>query len=160
MKAILMSTGEIAVVDDDDHDWLSKFKWSGFSPYPGRYYARTALGGKWMNMHTMIMGVKTGKVIDHKNRNGLDNQRHNLRFCTQSQNLMNRPMTERCKTGFKGVHRRAVNGKYRALISHQGKDIYLGDFADPVSAAKAYNAKAMELDPEFAWLNPIPPNPL
>lgn len=96
-------------------------------------------------------------MIDHKNGNGLDNRRSNLRFCTNAQNQHNqrkwgsrsgKPLSSR----YKGVswHRR---GHWRAKIQAQGKRRYLGQFQSEEAAARAYDRAARELHGEFAVLN-------
>lgn len=105
-------------------------------------------------MQRMLMGKKAGFIVDHKNRNTLDNQRHNLRWATPAQNNFNSEVRQSSQTGFKGVLK--YRGKYVASIRINKKLKRLGTFTCPVEAAKAYNKAATEAEPEFAWLNPIP----
>jgi len=89
--------------------------------------------------------------IDHINHNKSDNRICNLRECTRSQNRANTLPRGRCK--YKGV---CLNGnKYQAQICHNNKQYFLGRFDTPELAALAYNAKAIELHGEFAYLNEV-----
>lgn len=158
MRIIPLTQGFDTLVDDSDYDWISQFKWcahrvswgSGF-----HMYAWTKIPmQRCVHMHSMLLGNKPGFVIDHRDRNGLNNQRENLRHCTNSQNAMNSPPRSSNKTGMKGVT--FHQGAYVAHIRINGKQTYIGRFSDLASAALAYNEMAFELEPEFAYLNPIP----
>jgi len=101
-------------------------------------------------MHNLIMGTK---LVDHKNGNGLDNQKNNLRNCTNQQNHMNRRPKKNCTSKFKGVCRFKKDLKWTAVIKFNRKQIYIGIFGNEEDAAKAYDKKAKELFGEFAYLN-------
>jgi|SRR5687767_13498900 hypothetical protein len=140
--------------DDEDHEKVSKHIWC---VVPNRYtfYAMTRLiigvkKYKTVRMHQLFVN---STCIDHKNGNGLDNRKENLRAATDGQNNFNQPITKRNKTGFKGVH--VHNGKYVACIRVKGKLIHGGCFRSPIEAAKKYNELAIEHHKEFAWLNPL-----
>jgi hypothetical protein len=108
-------------------------------------------------MHREVIGAQKGQIVDHINRDGLDNRKSNLRFCNQSQNRANTKPTS--KSGYKGVTktiRKLVTKSYprwHSVIRHNKIRINLGWFKDPISAAKAYDKKAKELHGEFAVLN-------
>ncbi len=93
-----------------------------------------------------------GFVIDHINRNGLDNRRANLRFATIAQNAQNSRMRKN-RSGYKGVWFAKDKGRFRAAIWYNNKRIYLGYFNSPISAAKAYDEAARKYHKEFAVLN-------
>lgn len=133
-----------------------EFKWCAHSC--GRnIYAKTYNNEKscGLLMHVLIAWKTDGMMIDHRNRNGLDNQRSNLRHCTRSQNLLNSKARSGTETGFKGVSFHVASGRYTARIGHNGKRIHIGYFQDPISAAIAYNQKAKSLYPDHAWLNDV-----
>lgn len=101
MKTITLTQGKVAIVDDDDFDWLNQVKWftkitgNGTRSYAARF-KRINKRPTTIYMHRAIMtddleavGL-TGKEVDHINRNTLDNRRENLRVCTKQQNLANR----------------------------------------------------------------------
>jgi hypothetical protein len=139
------------IVDAEDAWLLTKYKW-----YPKwnkyTYYARTFIDGKQAFLHRMLLKPEGKLQIDHKNFNGLDNQKANLRICTASQNSRcTRKLKERTSK-YKGVSK-IPNGKWRAIITLYGKQVPLGCFILEEEAAKAYDAKAKELFGEFAYLN-------
>lgn len=160
MKEILLTnSGKVALVDDEDFEWLSAFTWQS-EPHRRTWYARAYYSpsrGKRavVRMHRLIL--KTTSDIDHKDGNGLNNQKINLRVATNNQNQYNSRRRRDNSSGFKGVTRHWSNGKWTgkwaARIVHNGRDIWLGSFENPVDAAIAYDDKAMELRPEFARIN-------
>lgn len=103
-------------------------------------------------MHQMILPGR--KEVDHRDTNGLNNQRDNLRGCGRNENRYNsRKTTRACTSRFKGVSWNKFDKKWTAMIGFQGKSHYLGQFTDEVEAAKAYNAAAVRMFGEFARPN-------
>ena len=101
-------------------------------------------------MHREIMQPPPGMVVDHINRNGLDNREANLRNCTRLQNLQNR-YWDAGQSQYRGV---CLQGdKWMATAGYDGETIYVGLFDDEVAAAKARDRKAHELAGDFAYLN-------
>jgi hypothetical protein len=103
-------------------------------------------------MHRFLIG-EAGLYVDHRNGDGLDNRRANLRSATNSQNQANRGKSKRNKSGFKGVYFHKPAQKFLASIQFEGKLRHLGLFADPIEAAKAYDAAALEYFGQFAKTN-------
>jgi hypothetical protein len=101
-------------------------------------------------MHRIIAGYSR---TDHANNNGLDNQRHNLRPVTQSQNLANARRRSDSSSGFRGVSWKADRCRWRAYINYDGRQHHLGYFAEVADAARAYNAAALQAWGAFALLN-------
>lgn len=102
------------------------------------------------------MMATRGTIVDHANRNTLDNQKHNLRIATPSQNQCNRRMQKNNQLGFRGVYLRLGENrikKYVSVINFQKKRIVIGHFKTMLEAAEAYNKTAMILHGEFASLN-------
>ena len=93
------------------------------------------------------------KQLDHINRNKSDNRIYNLRKCNGSQNNINSLPYKNRK--YKGIYFEKRCGKYQAQIQHNYKRYFLGRFDTPEAAARAYNAKALELFGEFAYLNEV-----
>jgi HNH endonuclease len=168
MKEIPLTRGYVALVDDEDYEWLMQWKWNYHRVKKNIGYAtrtdRSSETGKQrtVRMHTAIMGTKTGFVIDHKNHNTLDNQKSNLRFCTQGQNVCNRDSRtkrdaprSRSFSQYKGVFQRIKPGKNKwcARIYLTGKYKYLGCFENEVDAAKVYDRAARQYFGEFADTN-------
>lgn len=151
MKEIPLTKGKVALVDDGDYDELMKYSWYANECGHGKelYYARR--GGKArISMHNQIMGFPTSQV-DHIDKDGLNNQRENLRIGTHAQNLANTgPRGGSSK--YKGVYK-TETGKWKSVIMVNNKRYSLGHFSDEGEAAIAYDAKAVELLGEFAYLN-------
>lgn len=142
--------GLCAMVDAADYEWLSRFTWRAISGGGDTFYAYTRCHGKLCYMHRMIMNPPAGMVVDHKNRDGLDNHRINLRNATRRQNSINRAW-DAGVSGFRGVY--PCGDKWQARIGHRRRILYVGLFDDPAEAARAYDRKAIELHGEFACLN-------
>ncbi len=159
MKQIPLTQGKIALVDDEDFEWLSKLKWSVRKTrknfYAQRNISKTKIGDM-VAMHRQIMMLKKGDGIhvDHINGNGLDNRRCNLRECTNQQNHFN-TRTTTGSSKYKGVCRvtRPQRKKWLAQIMLNAKHHFIGYFNDEVMAAKAYDKKAIELFGKYAYLN-------
>jgi len=105
---------------------------------------------KGIPLHRLIMNCPKGKYIDHINGNKLDNRKANLRICTNAENLRNRAMTKKNKSGYKGVHWSNRYKKWVASIGKNYKVFVLGQYNTPEEAYAAYCKAAMELHGEFA----------
>lgn len=102
-------------------------------------------------MHMMLTGWRE---TDHRNGNGLDNRRKNLRPCTHAQNCRNaKPRSVSSK--YKGVGWSRVHNKWRARIRVDGILKSLGVFTEEAQAARAYDRAAAEYFGEFARLNGV-----
>lgn len=153
MKEIQLTQGRVALVDDDLYDELNKFKWCADKEGKTFYAIRAIkIDGKktTQRMHCVIMNAKG---VDHRDGNGCNNTRENLRVCTQSENLMNTRKRENTSSIYKGVYFHKLAGKWQARIAISGKRIELGLFELEADAARAYNARAIELFGEFCSLN-------
>jgi hypothetical protein len=156
MSVIRLTQGQVAIVDDADFEWLSKWKWYAyFNTRTKVFYARRSIyPSKTVSMHRVILGAQPGQIVDHVNRNTLDNRRANLRFVTVSQSNQNtRLLSARNKSGFRGVHWSSASKKWRASINLNDRSIHLGVFNSIKDAALAYNTAARELHRDFAQLN-------
>lgn len=161
-QTVELSNGYTAIVDDEDFERVSRYKWS-YKPVSGKGYAarKAYYGGGRKNpiretiqLHRFIMGANDRKVVvDHINGDGLDNRRSNLRLCTQAENMRNSAIYSCNKTGYKGVHFNKRDGKYQANIRVNKKLLFLGYFDDALQAAKAYNNAAAQYFGEFARPN-------
>jgi len=137
MKTIPLTQGKFAIVDDQDYEWLNKYKWFA---QKGRntYYARRNIclpNGKQMvvKMHREILGLQLGDnhQTHHVNYNGLNNRRMNLQIVTECEHQWTR-------IGAKGYYWNKRHQKFHSQISARGKKIYLGSFDSANEARKAY----------------------
>ena len=153
MKEIELTQGYIALVDDEDYARVSQFKWYAHIEHRNVYACRNLQkpDGKRtiQKLHNFILG---SKGIDHKDGNGLNCQRYNLRLATALQNNHNNRAHVDNKSGFKGVVKHPFN-KWRARICVEGKSIHLGTFVNVQDAADAYDAASLRYFGEFALTN-------
>jgi len=159
MKLIPLTQGLFAQVDDADFDYLNQWKWcikkAHNKTYAMRALPRVYVNGKptrkYVQMHSEVIGDIAG-ICDHKDGNGLNNQRGNLREATYSQNGANRIS----KNKYMGIRQEKRSGKFYAEITKNGKATFLGSFKNENDAADAYNKAAIKIHKEFANLNIIP----
>lgn len=163
MKEIKLTQDKVTLVDDSDFPFLDQWKWSAHK-HKNTWYAVRSQWNKetkkreYILMHRVILNTPDGILTDHENRNGLDNQRHNIRNATQSQNAMNK--VSHSETGYLGVsymRKKLKSGiikkHIKATISINGKSKHLGLFPTEIEAAKAYDHAALEHHKEFANIN-------
>lgn len=163
MKKIKLTQGEFALVDDEDFDELNKFKW-----HVGKYYKKNCLYAlrktfdkgkkKSVLMHRQIMLTPRGMVTDHKDHNGLNNQRSNLRVCSHADNIRNSAKSIKGTSKYKGVSTKVVGTHkyYCGRIHLDGKDIVKTFPHTPegeIMAAQFYNEQAKNHFGHFANLN-------
>lgn len=146
---IPLSHGLVALIDAGDADAVLRYHWTAFrKPGTEIWYARRSAGRKAkVYMHSAVTGWT---LVDHRDRNGLNNQRSNLRPATKSQNAANSPGRSNSTQPFKGVrpnHPGSPTWAARIQTRH------LGTFATAEEAARAYDRAAVETFGEFAWLN-------
>lgn len=148
MKEIMLTRGQVALVDDGDYAWLSRWKWCARKGRSGKFYAARSQRHKTVLMHRVIIGAKEEEEVDHKKGNTLDNRRRNLRLCTPTQNKRNSRLRKDSTSGYKGVTFNKSTQKWHAQIN-----MFLGSYSTPEAAARAYDTKAVELFGEFARPN-------
>ena len=151
-RLIPLTQSKFAIVDAKDYERLAQYKWYAVKKQ-GTYYARRNVNGKTILMHREILDVPVGFFCDHKNHNGLDNRRCNLRICTHAQNIQNSRPRANGTSRYKGVSWNRNKRKWQAHIRHRGHFIYLGCYDYEADAAIAYDDMAIELFGEFACLN-------
>ncbi len=151
MKEILLTQGKVAIVDDEDFEWLNQWKWCA-KKGPNTSYAKRATQ---LYMHRLILSAEKGMFVDHINGNGLDNRRENLRVCTHAENMRNSKLSIKNTSGYKGVYWCKKRSLWIANIQNNGKVKNLGGFKIKELAARAYNEAAHNFHGEFARLNNV-----
>lgn len=161
MKQIVTVSGLVAQVCDCHYPLVKDYSWY---PMPSN---REGAGIKWkfktfmvidgkmkqVLMHRLIMGFPKG-VIDHIDGDAQNNQCSNLRVTDQTRNNFNQHGPKKgSKSGYKGVYWHKAAQKWCAEVVYNHHKHYLGLFDDVKDAARAYNVKALEIDPDFAYLN-------
>lgn len=159
MKEIQLTQGKVALVDDEDFEYLNQWKWCINNKGKNLYAVRSdySIKGKssCILMQRQIMNVNKGYVVDHVNQCTLDNRKINLRICTHTQNLHNRGKNINNTSGHKGVTWCKRYKKWRSKIWLNSKCHHVGYFTNIMDAAKAYNEAAIKFHGEFANLNKI-----
>lgn len=155
-----LTHGKWGVVDLSDADKASEYEWLAQRRNPdGTFYVvrycRPVIGSRkvsCVSLHQTIMGkAPEGKMWDHKDGDGLNNRRYNLRLSTRGQNRQNSQKVKIGASKFKGVLRHREN--WKACIKSKGINYHIGCFSTELEAAKAYDTKAKELFGEFARPN-------
>lgn len=154
MKKIALTQGQFALVDDEDYDYLMQWKWYAHRGEKKHTYYALRMdyknGKKTIRMHNVIFlkhGINGYTVLDHIDRDGLNNQKDNLRISSRSENCFNRRNWGALPKGVrlhKSVYKKK-NGeikeyvKYQSRISVNGESIFLGNFKDLIDAIESYN---------------------
>jgi len=148
MRTIPLTKGYVALVSDEDFERVNAYKWYT-SVSPRTIYATRNLrleDGKrrTVRMHRFITCVNDPQIeVDHRDHDGLNNQRENLRVCSPAQNMANRRKQQNTSSSqFKGVSWDKSKGKWVVKVQLNGKQRHLGTFTDEVEAAMAYDDAA------------------
>jgi hypothetical protein len=160
LKEIKFSNGNITIVDDEDYEKFSSYKYyENDKGYAQRSYGPRS-AKKHALLHREIMNAPKGLFVDHINHNKLDNRKSNLRLVTNQQNRFNSNKMKIAKTSkYKGVCLIKKANLWKALIRFNGKDKIIGRFESEETAAVAYNIYAKKYFGEYALLNDVPFEP-
>lgn len=150
-RSVVLSCGHVAFVDEEDFDRVNEFSWHSVL-IGGNHYARRYVNGEQKNqyLHHFVMGVADGRIVDHKNGDGMDNRKENLRFATHSQNMRNQRTPKNNRSGVKGVHFDRQTGKWRASLSVDRKFVCLGRHETIEEAESAVRVGRQQHHGEFA----------
>jgi hypothetical protein len=165
MKEIQLTRGYVALVDDEDYEaalegtkWYSKVYRRKDGTVSGVYAIRNTPNsghdGSKQLLHRFVLDIITPNVeVDHKDGNGLNCQKKNLRVAEHVQNSQNRGANTNNTSGFKGVSWVKATHNFGAYITAEGKHRSLGRYATAAEAAKAYDEAALQFFGEFAKTN-------
>lgn len=158
MKQIKLTQGRYVLVSNVDYKYLNQWKWCVLKGRNTFYAIRMRSNRKMILMHRIIlerMGFTNFKQSDHKDCNGLNNQRSNLRPANHSQNSRN--CRKHCDntSGLKGVCWNSRRRKWVAQISVNGNYEFIGHYDSKISAAREYNKAAKKYHGVFMRLNQI-----
>ena len=153
-REIPLTQGRITLVDDDDFERVSQFRWRAYRNRDTFYAIRSIKkpDGRWttQHLHTFITGyIQT----DHWNGDGLDNRRSNLRIATDNDNRRNSKLFQNNTSGYKGVSWDKGRRLWRVQVSVNGTTRYVGRYDDIIEAARAYDEAARKWYGEFARTN-------
>jgi hypothetical protein len=161
--AIPLTQGAVAWVDPNDAPALVAHRWHLLQGPSGKGYAarrEKAAGRRYILMHREILGLGPGRVpeTDHRNGDGLDNRRANLRVADRVGNNRNTPKMrgrsgKKLTSRYKGVSWDKGTSRWRADILVLGRHYFLGRFDDEAEAARVYDAEATKRFGEFARTN-------
>jgi hypothetical protein len=154
---IKLTKNQEMIIDDDDFEKISKYKWHASEiRNSNKFYAMTQIfrNGKRTRdvAHRIILGFPNG-FIDHINGNPLDNRKRNLRICTNSENLCNRPAQKSNKIGYKNIWYDKERSRFCVDISFNRKKVFRGRFAFLDEAILARNVNLIKYHGEFAFID-------
>jgi hypothetical protein len=153
-REIPLGGGLVALVDSEDYDRLGIYRWHALRS-PHTTYAKREIWNhcerEYRLLHREVMDAPPGIEVDHRNGNGLDCRKENLRTATRSQQNQNKRGW--AASGYKGVYPQSRSTRWQARIKFAERYTSLGTFDTPEEAARAYDAAAREHFGEFARLN-------
>jgi len=151
VKYINLTRGKKTTVDDENYDWLNRYSWQAQKGKTTWYAVHKDWKGQTMfYMHRFILSASNSEWVDHKNGNGLDNQKKNLRKCTSAQNAWNGRIGGSNRWGIRGVYE-TKNGRWYSQICINGIRKHLGVFKTKEEAGEAYKKAAKQLHGEFYY---------
>lgn len=139
-RLVRLTRGKVAVVDEEDFDWIMRWKWRAVRKRSDWCAARTGPENKTIYMHRVLTFAEPNEEVDHKNGDGLDNRQTNLRRCTPQENQRGFRRRLAGKTSrFRGVYWHRRGKKWAAQIMlRPGVNRHIGLFDDEDEAGRAY----------------------
>jgi hypothetical protein len=151
-RRIPLTQAKFALVDPDDYTALIKHKWSA-SKWGNTFYAVRSQGRTQIKMHRQITNAPPHLLVDHRDHNGLNNTKQNLRLCTQSENAKNQRPRNDGSSKFKGVSWNKRDKHFDVRLRYNGRNLYIGSSKSELEAARAYDSAAKFYYGNFACTN-------
>lgn len=157
-REVPLPGGLFALIDENDAAAVLRYRWHvmrrGHTHYAKYTLPWTPDGRRpALLMHRLILGATNDDLVDHRDGNGLNNQRSNLRVCTAAENLRNARTRVDNASGLKGVGFDRRANRYHARIFLNGRTKHLGYFASAEEAHAAYCRAASDAFGDFARFN-------
>jgi len=150
MRKITTSNGFEFIVDDNDYEFVSKWRWK----FSEKSYIHRCTSKNRKNicikLHRLLCDAPEDKEVDHIDGNIFNLSRSNLRVCTRFQNAQNRGISKNSATGVKGVWFRESENKYQSAIQHNGFVVQLGRFETKEEASRAYSEASKKFHKEYS----------
>ena len=150
---VYMHSNKVCIISSASLELILPYTWC----VEGTGYVMSRTNGEAIKMHRLITNAPKGIFVDHIDGNPLNNRLDNLRLCLKQQNEFNTKIRSDNVSGYKGVSFDKRKHHYRAYITKDGKQYFLGYFSTKEEAAIAYNQKTTELFGAFARLNTVSP---
>jgi hypothetical protein len=148
-----LTRGKVALIDKADLAAVITRRWHAH--FDGAYWSVASHAHPTLYLHRLLLDAPEDRYVDHINGDGLDNRRVNIRLATNGQNQWNSRKRLGTTSHYKGVHFRKDRDCWYARIKYRQRSYHIGSFESEQDAARAYNAKAVELFGEFARLNEV-----
>ena len=147
LLTITTAKGGVILADASDYELLAPYSWC----VSAQGYAVARIGGKVVKMNRHLLGLRVGdgRIVDHRNRDRLDNRRRNLRICSIKENHRNVSTSKNNKVGQLGV-RMTKGGRYNVRIVADGVEHHIGNYETLEDAVQARNAAEDKYHGEYA----------
>jgi hypothetical protein len=151
VRGQIIVSGKVIVFDTEDYNKLIKYTWN----LDVHGYPVTRINNKVTFLHNLIIKSPNGLLVDHIDRNKLNNHKDNLRVVTSSQSNMNKGKQKNNKSGYRGVYWDNNTKRWQAKINLNKKSIFLGTFRTAIDAAKKYNEASRIYHGKYGYINEI-----